>query len=334
MMIVVMEINASANDIERIRQELNTKNMFFQETHLESRVLFSLVASKEEIEKLSLANFPGVEYLTSEWTKLPLIGISCDRKRIHNIAGFEFDDRGFLIIAGPCSVESEQQLFEIATEVKKSGANFLRGGAFKPRSSPYSFQGLGLEGLKLLKEAKNKFGLPVVSEVMSIKQIELAYDYIDVFQIGARNMYNYELLKELGRQKKPMILKRSFSATIEEWLNAAEYIAMEGNDSIILCERGIRTFGQDTRNTLDISAIPIIKKRTHLPIIIDPSHATGHWWMVESMSLASLAAGADGIMIEVHNNPQNALSDGDQSLKVDKFDELMKKLTILHKAIY
>jgi len=249
------------------------------------------------------------------------------------VAGFNFKDSNFLVIAGPCSVESHDQLFQIAKSIKSSGANLLRGGAFKPRTSPYSFQGLGLEGYKLLHKAKQEYNIPVVSEVMSIRQVELAYEYIDVLQVGSRNMYNYELLKELGKQSKPIVLKRSFAATIDEWLNAAEYILKEGNNEVILCERGIRTFSKDSRNTLDINAIPIVKKRTHLPVIVDPSHSTGHWWMVESMSLAALAAGADGIMVEVHNNPKSALSDGNQSLKTDKFTNLMSKIKKISRVL-
>jgi len=326
---VVMKIDASLENISKIKEILNKNNIFFSESKSGSRIILSLAGDKEKIDRLSLANFMGVEYLTSEWTDLPLTGLNSNKAIEHKVAQFSFDKNSFLVIAGPCSVESKDQLFTIAENVKDSGANFLRGGAFKPRTSPYSFQGLGEEGYKLLYLAKQKYNLSVVSEVMSIKHISKAYDYIDVLQVGARNMYNYELLKELGKQKKPVILKRSFSATIDEWLNAAEYILKEGNKEVILCERGIRTFSKDSRNTLDINAIPIIKKKTHLPIIIDPSHSTGHWWMVESMSLAALAAGADGIMVEVHNDPKNALSDGNQSLKTDKFSSLMSKINKL-----
>ncbi len=325
-MIVVMKVGASNKSIEKVKNALENNDIFYNESLIGSRVILSLAANKDNIDQLSLANFTGVEYLTSEWANLPLSGLNSNRKINHNAAGFEFNDKNFLVIAGPCSVESHDQLFQIAKNVKNSGANFLRGGAYKPRTSPYSFQGLGPEGYQLLNKAKQKYNLPVVSEVMSIKQIELAYEYIDVLQVGARNMYNYELLRELGKQSKPILLKRSFAATIDEWLNAAEYILKEGNSEVILCERGIRTFSKDSRNTLDINAIPIVKKKTHLPVIVDPSHSTGHWWMVESMSLAALAAGADGIMVEVHNDPKNALSDGNQSLKIDKFSNLMSKI--------
>lgn len=230
------------------------------------------------------------------------------------------------VIAGPCSVESEEQIVEIAKSVKNSGASFLRGGAFKPRTSPYSFQGLREEGLDLLKIARRETGLPIVTEIMSIDMIDRFVEDVDIIQVGARNMQNFELLKELGKTRKPILLKRGLSATIEELLMSAEYIMAGGNENVILCERGIRTFETYTRNTLDLSIIPAIKKLSHLPIIIDPSHAAGMWWMVEAMSKAAIAAGADGLIIEVHNDPANALCDGQQSIKPEKFDALMKKI--------
>lgn len=230
------------------------------------------------------------------------------------------------IIAGPCSVESEEQIVNIAESVKASGATFLRGGAFKPRTSPYSFQGMGEEGLKLLRIAGEKTGLPIVTELMSLKYLDIFIDEVDVIQIGARSMQNYPLLKEVGRTNKPILLKRGMSATIEEFLMAAEYIMSEGNENIILCERGIRTFEKYTRNTLDLSAIPILKKLTHLPIIVDPSHAAGLWWLVEPLSKAAIAVGADGLIIEVHNDPKNAKCDGEQSLTPERFNKLMRCL--------
>ena len=230
------------------------------------------------------------------------------------------------IIAGPCSVESKEQICTTANLVKGSGANFLRGGAYKPRTSPYSFQGLEEDGLKLLAAAKEVSGLPIVTEVMNPREIDLVAKYADVIQVGARNMQNFSLLKELGRVDKPILLKRGMMNTIKEFLMSAEYVLSEGNHQVILCERGIRTFETATRNTLDISCIPVLKKETHLPIIIDPSHATGHWDLVESMSRASIAAGADGLIIEVHPDPVKAFSDGPQSLKPEKFDRLMENL--------
>ncbi|WP_368488620.1 3-deoxy-7-phosphoheptulonate synthase [Clostridium sp. BJN0013] len=230
------------------------------------------------------------------------------------------------VIAGPCSVESEEQIVEIAKDVKESGAKFLRGGAFKPRTSPYSFQGLGNEGLELLKIARQETGLPIVTEIMSEDMIDKFVEDVDVIQVGARNMQNFELLKQLGKTKKPILLKRGLSSTIEELLMSAEYIMSEGNENVILCERGIRTFETYTRNTLDLSAIPAIKKLSHLPIIVDPSHAAGLWWMVEPLAKAAVAVGADGLMIEVHNDPANAKCDGQQSIKPKVFRNIMKDI--------
>ena len=228
-------------------------------------------------------------------------------------------------------MESEEQIISIAKEVKKAGANFLRGGAFKPRSSPYSFQGLRDDGLELLKKAKAETGLPIVSELMSIEYLDRFSEEVDIIQIGARNMQNFELLKEVGKVDKPVILKRGLSATIEELLLASEYILAQGNENVILCERGIRTFEKYTRNTLDLGAIPVIKKYSHLPVIVDPSHAGGLWWLVEPMAKAAVVAGADGIMIEVHNDPANAKCDGQQSLKPKRFASLMESLKELAK---
>ncbi|WMJ22360.1 3-deoxy-7-phosphoheptulonate synthase [Paludicola sp. MB14-C6] len=242
---------------------------------------------------------------------------------IIEINGKKFGEGFFNVIAGPCSIESEEQLISIAKDVKKSGASFLRGGAFKPRTSPYAFQGLQNEGLKLLSQAKKETGLPIVTEIMNLNHIDLFND-VDVIQVGARNMQNFEMLKELGQCDKPILLKRGLSNTIEEWLMSAEYIMAGGNNNIILCERGIRTFETMTRNTLDISAIPLLKKISHLPVIVDPSHATGIPWLVKPLAKAAVVAGADGVMIEVHNNPAKALCDGPQSLTPIEFDHVMK----------
>lgn len=230
-----------------------------------------------------------------------------------------------VVIGGPCSVEGKDQIVRIAKEVKEAKADMLRGGAYKPRTSPYAFQGLGKEGIDALVEARKETGLPIVSELMSADKLEEFVENVDLIQIGARNMQNFDLLKAVGRTKKPVLLKRGLSATIEEWIMSAEYIMAEGNENVILCERGIRTFEKYTRNTLDLSVVAIIKERTHLPIIIDPSHATGDWKLVGSMSLAAIAAGADGLIIEVHDNPEAAWSDGAQSLKPEKFKALIDK---------
>lgn len=240
--------------------------------------------------------------------------------------GFTIGGRQLALMAGPCSVESEEQIVSTARKVKAAGANFLRGGAFKPRTSPYRFQGLGAEGLKYLETAKAETGLPIVTEITSVEYVDLFVEKVDVIQVGARNMQNFVLLKELGKSKTPVLLKRGLSATIEEWLMSAEYVASGGNPNVILCERGIRTFETATRNTLDISAVPVIKRQSHLPVIVDPSHATGLWWAVEPLAVAAICAGADGVMIEVHESPSEALSDGKQSLLPEKFSAVAQKL--------
>ncbi|MDR3262993.1 MAG: 3-deoxy-7-phosphoheptulonate synthase [Clostridiales bacterium] len=242
--------------------------------------------------------------------------------------GVKIGGNNFILIAGPCSVESEEQIIEIAEAVKKSGAHLLRGGAFKPRTSPYAFQGMGAEGLELLKKAKKATGLGIVTEIMNINYLSLFQD-VDIIQIGARNMQNFDLLKELGQSDKPVLLKRGLANTIEEWLMSAEYIMSKGNEKVILCERGIRTFEHFTRNTLDLSAIPIVKELTHLPVIVDPSHASGLSRLVPPMSLAAAAAGSDGLIIEVHNDPTKALCDGAQSIKPDIFDAIVKKVSVI-----
>jgi 3-deoxy-7-phosphoheptulonate synthase len=229
------------------------------------------------------------------------------------------------VIGGPCAIEGRESLLNLAKEVKAAGASMFRGGAYKPRTSPYAFQGLGREGIQYLCEAREMYGMPIVSELMSVDKVDEFVEYVDLIQIGARNMQNFDLLKAVGRTNKPILLKRGLSNTIEEWIMAAEYIMSEGNGNVIFCERGIRTFEKYTRNTLDLSVIPIIKHKSHLPIVIDPSHATGDWRLVESMSLAAIAAGADGLMIEVHDNPEQAWSDGAQSLKPERFAEVIRK---------
>ena len=248
-------------------------------------------------------------------------------------AGCTIGGKALAVMAGPCSVESEEQIKGIARAVKASGATFLRGGAFKPRTSPYAFQGLKYEGLRLLEIAKAETGLPIVTEIIAPEDIEAFDRSVDIIQVGARSMQNFDLLSHLGQLRKPILLKRGASATIEEWLMSAEYIMAGGNKQVILCERGIRTFENYTRNTLDISAVAAVKKLSHLPIMIDPSHATGRWWMVESMACAAVAAGADGLMIEVHNDPEHALSDGKQSIKPDGFEALMQSIRPIAAAV-
>lgn len=261
----------------------------------------------------------------------------CNRKfhpedSVIDVNGVKIGGGNFAMIAGPCSVESKEQIIEVASKVKASGATILRGGAFKPRTSPYDFQGLGNDGIKLLLEAKKATGLPIVTEIMNLNHIDLFED-VDFIQVGARNMQNFDLLKELGKTNKPILLKRGLANTIKEFLMSAEYIMSEGNENIVLCERGIRTYETATRNTLDLSAVPMLKSLSHLPVVVDPSHATGISWMVEPMALAAAACGADGIMIEVHNNPVCALCDGAQSLTPEQFDTVARKVMKVREAI-
>jgi len=250
-----------------------------------------------------------------------------------NVSGVKIGGKGFVMMAGPCAVESEQQLLSTAKAVHEKGANILRGGAFKPRSSPYSFQGLEEDGLKLLEEARVKYGIPVITEVMDTRQVEMVCKYADILQIGSRNMQNFPLLKEVGQCRKPVMLKRGMNATLDELLLASEYILNGGNEEVMLCERGIRSFETSYRNTMDLNAVPMLKQLTHLPVIVDPSHGTGHAWMVPHLAKAAMAVGADGLLIEVHSDPQQALCDGPQSLTIEQFGSLMIELKALSKAV-
>ena len=283
-----------------------------------SRIDIDLVRSLEIVENVTRIQEP---YKKANRTFHP-------EDTIVDVAGHKFGGNHFQIIAGPCSVESEKQVIEIAQSVKASGATILRGGAFKPRTSPYAFQGMGLDGLKILLKAKEETGMPICTELMNEKFIDEFAD-VDIIQIGARNMQNFDLLKAVGKTKKPVLLKRGLAATMEEWLMSAEYIMSNGNSQVILCERGIRTYETYTRNTLDLSAIPLMKEKTHLPIIVDPSHASGIARLVKPMSIAATGAGADGLMIEVHNDPPHALCDGAQSLRPEQFDDVVKSLSVL-----
>ena len=250
-----------------------------------------------------------------------------------DVSGVKIGGGHMGLIAGPCSVESFDQVLEIAKAAKAAGANLLRGGAFKPRTSPYSFQGLGLDGLEILCQVKQEVGLPIVTELMSPEYLDVFNEKVDLIQIGARNMQNFDLLKQLGQVDRPILLKRGLNATYEEWIMSAEYIMASGNENVILCERGIRTFETYTRNTLDLQSIPVLRKKTHLPVVIDPSHAGGKWWLVEPMAKAAVAAGADGLMIEVHNNPECALCDGAQSLKPEKYVTLLKEINLIAEVV-
>ncbi len=326
-MIIVMKPNASEASIKNIVDMITAVGL---EAHLSTGkevTIIGVVGDKSKIVEQNLEIAPGVEKIVpvTETYKL-------SNKKFHpepsivTVGNVEIGGKDLVIMSGPCAVESHDQVLETAIAIKKAGAKILRGGAYKPRTSPYSFQGLEEEGLRYMKEAREATGLPVICEVTSLEAVESAVKYIDMLQIGARNMQNFYLLKEVGKTGLPVLLKRGLSATIEEWLNAAEYIMAEGNKNVVLCERGIRTFETATRNTLDISAVPVIKEKSHLPIIVDPSHATGVRNYVKPLAKSAVAAGADGLMIETHPNPATALSDGPQSLTFSQFDELCEEL--------
>lgn len=327
-MIIVMSSDATPEEIEKVENTIRELGYTPHAISGVERKVIGAVGDERGKDRLqSIETMGGVEsvFPILKPYKLASREVKADNSVIE-ADGVAIGGPAIAIIAGPCSVESKEQICTTASLVKDSGANFLRGGAYKPRTSPYSFQGMEEDGLKLLASAKEVSGLPIVTEVMNPREIDLVTQYADIIQVGARNMQNFSLLKELGNINKPILLKRGMMNTIKEFLMSAEYILSEGNNQVILCERGIRTFETATRNTLDISCIPVLKKETHLPIIVDPSHATGHWEMVESMSRASIAAGADGLIIEVHPDPVKAFSDGPQSLKPEKFAKLMKNL--------
>ncbi len=325
-MIIVLKKDAEEAKVEKLKENLVNRGLKLHLSQGEDTTIIGLVGDTTEIEPEQLQAFDVVE--TVKRIKEPYKKANRSmhpQDSVIDICGKKIGGNHFQVIAGPCSVETREQMVEVAEDVKASGAGLLRGGAFKPRTSPYSFQGLGSEGLKLLLEAKKATGLPIVTEIMSAAHLDL-FDDVDVIQVGARNMQNFELLKELGKIKKPILLKRGMSSTIDELLMSAEYIMAGGNEQVILCERGIRTFETSMRNTLDISAVPMLKSKTHLPVIVDPSHAAGIRFMVEPLTMAAIAAGADGVMIEVHNNPEKALCDGMQSLTPQAFDDVMKKV--------
>ena len=325
-MIIVLKNNADAQKVEELKQTLTGKGFKLHLSQGENTTIIGLIGDTSNISEDWLYAKDVVDSVKR--IKEPYKKANRDMHpsdTVVDIGGVKIGGGSFAVIAGPCSVETRPQMIEVAEDVKSSGAQLLRGGAFKPRTSPYSFQGLGSEGMKLLKEAKKATGLPIVTEIMQIGHLDLFED-VDVIQVGTRNMQNFELLKELGKTKKPILLKRGMANTLEELLMSAEYIMAGGNEQVILCERGIRTFETSMRNTLDISAVPMLKKKTHLPVIIDPSHAAGLKFMVEPLTMAAIAAGADGVMIEVHNNPEKALCDGMQSLTPKMFDDLMNKV--------
>jgi 3-deoxy-7-phosphoheptulonate synthase len=330
-MVIVMEPKASEEQIQKVIETLVGAGYdVHRSTGVNYTVLGAVGVPRVMVDPGSLELIPGVREVVKISAPYKLVGRTFKAEdTIVNVAGVEVGGTEVIAMAGPCSVESREQVGIVARAVRDSGARILRGGAFKPRTSPYSFQGHGEEGLRWMREAADQTGLAVISEIMDVRSLEMMLGYVDCLQVGARNMQNYDLLKDLGRVRKPVLLKRGLSATIEEWLLSAEYILAGGNGQVILCERGIRTFENATRNTLDLSAIPVVKKRSHLPIVVDPSHGTGLRDKVIPMARAAVAAGADGLLIEVHNNPDKALSDGAQSLYPEQFDRLMSELRII-----
>lgn len=333
-MIIVLKPLSPKEDIERVENMVKARGL---DTHVIEGAEMTIIGCIGDTSRIDSKLFevdPAVTKVmhVQEPYKLASRAFHPDDSII-DVSGVKVGGDNLALIAGPCSVESVDQVLEIAKAAKASGANMLRGGAFKPRTSPYSFQGLGLEGLDILREAKAATGLPIVTELMSAEYLDVFNEKVDLIQIGARNMQNFDLLKQLGQVDRPILLKRGLNATYEEWLMSAEYIMASGNENVILCERGVRTFESYTRNTLDLQSIPVIQKLSHLPIIIDPSHAGGKWWLVEPMAKAAVAAGANGLMIEVHNNPEMALCDGSQSLKPAKYDALLKQVAEIAKVV-
>ncbi|HNV85348.1 MAG TPA: 3-deoxy-7-phosphoheptulonate synthase [Candidatus Omnitrophota bacterium] len=334
-MIIVMRQNATPEEINHIVGKIGEMGLRPNVSRGVERTVIGVIGDEEKIRVKPLEVFPGVEKVIEVLKPYKLVSREFNP---HDTVldfgnGVKIGGKKIVLMAGPCSVEDRDMLYRIGREVKQAGASFLRGGAFKPRTSPYVFQGLGEEGLKYLREVGDELGLLVVTEVMDTRHVELVARYADMLQIGARNMQNFELLKEVGMIKKPVLLKRGLSATISEWLLSAEYILSKGNFKVVLCERGIRTFETMTRNTLDINAVPVVKEQTHLPVMVDPSHATGKWQYVIPTAKASIAAGADGLMVEVHHDPEEAVSDGPQSLLPRTFARMMKELAPVCQAV-
>lgn len=333
-MIVKFKENTEQKDIEQLRRHLTGLGFAIHESVGQTYTIFGVVGDTSKFDMNSLYAFPSVDTVLR--VQEPFKKVNRKFKltdTIVDVGGVRIGGNNIVMIAGPCAVESPEQVDLTTRLVQEAGATILRAGAYKPRTSPYSFQGLGPEGLEILKVARAKYHIPVVSELMGVEDLPLFMEAVDMIQIGARNMQNFSLLKELGKIDKPILLKRGLANTIEEWLMSAEYILAGGNEKVVLCERGIRTFETATRNTLDISAVPVLKKLTHLPVIIDPSHASGRWEYIESLSKAAIAAGADGLIIEVHPDPETALSDGQQSLKPERFADLVGKCRRVAEAV-
>ncbi|WP_303840267.1 3-deoxy-7-phosphoheptulonate synthase [Selenomonas ruminantium] len=324
-MVIIMNVDATAENIQEVIAVIEGAGLQAKVMEGSQQKIVGVIGDKTRLASVPIDALDGVEKSVEISKSYKLASREFHpANSVIDVAGVKIGDGNPVVMAGPCAVESKEQLFEAADIVKKAGAQFLRGGAYKPRTSPYAFQGLEVEGLKYLAEARERTGLRVVTEVTTVEAIERVVEYADMLQIGARNMQNFGLLKEVGKCGKPVLLKRGLAATIDEWLNAAEYIMNAGNPNVVLCERGIRTYETYTRNTLDLSAVAAVKHLSHLPIIVDPSHGTGKWRMVKPMAFAAIAAGADGLMMEVHPNPAKALSDGPQSLTPENYNEVMR----------
>lgn len=334
--VIVMAAGSSPEQIAHIKEKLQKAGFQTHVSHGVSRIIIGVIGedTRRKLEDMAIKAVPGVEKVLSILKPYKLASREfIQENTIVQIDNVAIGGKETQVIAGPCAIESEGQALETAMAVKRSGANLFRGGAFKPRTSPYSFQGLGEKALKIMAKVREETGLKIVTEVMDTDTLPLVAEYADILQIGTRNMQNYQLLKKLGEYKKPVLLKRGSSASVEEWLLAAEYILAGGNYQVILCERGIRTFANNTRYTLDLSVVPLVKSLTHLPIMVDPSHSTGKWQLVAPMSKAAIAAGADGIIVEVHPNPEDALSDGAQSLTFANFASMMQDLRAVAGAV-
>jgi len=335
-MLVVMKAHATEEQVRDVCQKIERLGYRPHAMPGAQRTAIGITGNKGEVEQGTLEEMPGVQEVIR--VSKPYKLVSRDIKEERTVIRFSGTDAtiggtGLAIVAGPCGIESREQAFAVAERVHRAGAQFFRGGAYKPRTSPYSFQGLGEEGLRIMADIRDKYGMRIITEAIDNESLDLVDEYADMIQIGARNMQNFSLLKRAGRAKKPVLLKRGMSATLDEFLMAAEYVMSEGNYNVMLCERGVRTFSDHSRNTLDLSVIPPAKALSHLPILVDPSHGTGHWEFVEAMAMAGVAAGADGLIIEVHPKPEEALSDGPQSLKPEKFAALMKRVRRIAQAM-
>jgi 3-deoxy-7-phosphoheptulonate synthase len=333
-MIIIMNQSASREDINNVERKLSELGFRTHPIFGDIKTVIGAIGDKRHLNTQEISTMPGVENIVPIMKPYKLAGRELKQvPTIVNVGDVQIGGNKVVVMAGPCAIENKETYIDTAKKVKEAGADILRGGAFKPRTSPYSFQGLEEDGLKIMAEAREITGLKLVTEVVDTRDVELVASYTDIIQIGARNMQNFRLLKEVGLYKKPVLLKRGLSATIEEWLMAAEYIISEGNQNVILCERGIRTFETATRNTVDLSAIPVVKELSHLPIIVDPSHATGTWKYVNALSKGAVATGADGLIIEVHSDPNCALCDGPQSLRPSKFSQVMEELEKVANAV-